>query len=715
MDKKIGVYICSGCEIGDAVDLDKLVEIAKEKGVSIVKTNASVCSPAFVDEIKGDIANEGVNTVVIAACSPRVKTDIFNFPGCIVERVNIREFVAWVMEPKSDDAQLAAQDYLRMGIVKAEKTNLPEPWIGEDLSEEILVIGGGTSGLSSAIESSKAGFKVTVIEKEDKLGGWAAKWYKTTPTKYPFTSIEEPAVFQMIKTVEADPNITVLLNTTIVKTEGMPGLFDITLNVSDQEQVKRFGTIIAAAGFTPYDASKLDKLGFGVSPDVISNVDFERMVRETGKITRPSDGKVAKRVAFVLCAGSRDPEHLPYCSGYCCAASLKQAKYVRDINDGVAYVLYKDMRTPSQFELFYKEIQNDPGILLTKCEIKEVSLGEDSSLNVDVTNTLLGDDLSIEADLVVLVVGMVSNASKEKPDILNLQYRQGLELPLLDTGYFPDSNYVCFPYESRRTGIYPCGTIRAPMETYGSIQDSIGAALKAIQCMWHYERGMAVHPRGWEKSYPQVFMQRCTSCKRCTEECPFGAIDEDEKGTPFYKFNRCRRCGTCMGACPERIISFHDFSIDMINSMIKEIEVPEDDDEKLRYLAFICENDAYPALDAAAFLKHKFPPGIRFIPLRCAGNMNLVWIADGLGNGLDGALVLGCKFGENYQCHYIKGSELCNYRFGKIGETLDRLGLEAERVEMMQVQISDYVNIADTLKAYADRVKEIGPNPFKGF
>jgi quinone-modifying oxidoreductase subunit QmoB len=170
-----------------------------------------------------------------------------------------------------------------------------------------------------------------------------------------------------------------------------------------------------------------------------------------------------------------------------------------------------------------------------------------------------------------------------------------------------------------------------------------------------------------------------------------------------------------MGACPERIISFHDFSIDMINSMIKEIEVPEDDDEKLRYLAFICENDAYPALDAAAFLKHRFPPGIRFIPLRCAGNMNLVWIADGLGNGLDGALVLGCKFGENYQCHYIKGSELCNYRFGKIGETLDRLGLEAERVEMMQVQISDYVSIADTLKDYADRVKEIGPNPFKGF
>ncbi|HEM55307.1 MAG: heterodisulfide reductase subunit A, partial [Fervidicoccus fontis] len=224
MDKKIGVYICSGCEIGDAVDIEKLVEIAKEKGVSVVKTSANVCGPTFIEEIKNDIANEGINTVVIAACSPRVKTDIFNFPGCIVERVNIREFVAWVMEPKSDDAQMAAQDYLRMGIVKAEKTNLPEPWIGEDLSEEILVVGGGTSGLSAAIESSKAGFKVTVIEKEDKLGGWAAKWYKTTPTKYPFTSLEEPAVFKMIKDVESDPNITVLLNTKIVKTEGMPGL-----------------------------------------------------------------------------------------------------------------------------------------------------------------------------------------------------------------------------------------------------------------------------------------------------------------------------------------------------------------------------------------------------------------------------------------------------------------------------------------------------------
>ncbi len=102
-----------------------------------------------------------------------------------------------------------------------------------------------------------------------------------------------------------------------------------------------------------------------------------------------------------------------------------------------------------------------------------------------------------------------------------------------------------------------------------AMNDGVGAACKAIQAVEHVAAGMAVHPRAWDETFPDPFMQRCTSCKRCTEECPFGAIEEDEKGTPFYKINRCRRCGTCMGACPERIVSFKDFSVDIIGSMLK--------------------------------------------------------------------------------------------------------------------------------------------------
>jgi Pyruvate/2-oxoacid:ferredoxin oxidoreductase delta subunit len=130
-------------------------------------------------------------------------------------------------------------------------------------------------------------------------------------------------------------------------------------------------------------------------------------------------------------------------------------------------------------------------------------------------------------------------------------------------------------------------------------------------------------------TYPEFMMSRCTQCKRCTEECPFGAINEDEKANPLPNITRCRRCGTCMGACPERIISFKNYSVDMIGSMIKGIEVP-DADEKNPGHCLDLENDAYPALDMAGINRIPIDPFYRFIPVRCLGSVNLVWIADAL-------------------------------------------------------------------------------------
>ncbi|MDA8078878.1 MAG: hydrogenase iron-sulfur subunit [Nitrospiraceae bacterium] len=207
-------------------------------------------------------------------------------------------------------------------------------------------------------------------------------------------------------------------------------------------------------------------------------------------------------------------------------------------------------------------------------------------------------------------------------------------------------------------------------------------------------------------------MIKCTSCKRCTEECPFGAIDEDEKGTPFYRINRCRRCGTCMGACPERIVSFKDFSVDIVGSMIKGIEVTEDE---FRIVVLACENDAYPALDSIGVRRGKINPNVRIIPVRCLGSTNLVWVTDAFSKGIDGMLLLGCKYGENYQCHFVKGSELANYRFSKVKETLDKLQLESDRCQLVQVSISEYDKLPDIINDFVSRVEEIGPNPFKEF
>ena len=366
----------------------------------------------------------------------------------------------------------------------------------------------------------------------------------------------------------------------------------------------------------------------------------------------------------------------------------------------------------------------------------------DKGLRIEVDNSLLGEKIEIKADLVVLATGMVPTTaigeemvvklteeddkkkSGDEPEppadriiksnVLNLTYRQGPELPGLKYG-FPDSHYVCFPYESRRTGIYPAGCVRQPMDGLTAMDDAAGAALKAIQCVEMASRGEAVHPRAGDKTYPDLFLQRCTQCKRCTEECPFGMYDEDEKGTPKPNPTRCRRCGICMGSCPERIISFKDFSVDIVGSMVKAIEVPEEDEEKPRVVCFICENDAYPAIDLAGISRLQYSPYVRFIPLRCLGDINLVWIADSLSKGIDGIFLIGCKYGDDYQCHFMKGSELANYRMGKIQETLDRLVLESDRIRVHQLAINEYGQIPALLSDFMEKIEEVGPNPYKGW
>jgi quinone-modifying oxidoreductase subunit QmoB len=153
----------------------------------------------------------------------------------------------------------------------------------------------------------------------------------------------------------------------------------------------------------------------------------------------------------------------------------------------------------------------------------------------------------------------------------------------------------------------------------------------------------------------------------------------------------------------------------MIGDMIKSINVPEEYDEKPRIVIFACENDAYPALDMAGLRRMTYNPWVRVIPVRCLGSLNLVWIADSLSKGIDGVFLLGCRHGDNYQCHFMKGSELAEIRLSKVKETLDRLVLESDRVRFEMVSIADYDTLPALLDEFAAKLGEIGPNPYKGY
>ena len=739
MDKKTGVYICTGCGIGDALDADALSNLAtSEFKVASCKLSPILCSAEGLSLMRQDIDGAGIDTLVIAACSPRVMTDAFTFElDRVVERVNLREQVAWCHPAGDEDTQMLAEDQLRMGITKANEMQPLTPFEAEDMSKRILVVGGGLTGMTAAVEAAKAGYEAVLVEKAGELGGYLKDVLKLPPSRPPYEELQENTLATLAEAVAGSPKITVYAGAQVASIAGAPCLFDVQVQQNGREVSERVGAIVMATGAVPYEAAKLAHLGYGTSPDVITASQLELMFK-AGNVTRPSNGQPVSSVAFILCAGSRDPEHLPYCSAACCVESLKQAKYFKEANpDTPVYIFYKDMRAHGHYELLYKQLQKD-GVFFVRGKVTGVEDDGSGSLVVAADDELTRSPMMSESvDLVVLANGMVSTSALGEPfkaqapkegeeeaevptdtilvsNILNLQYRQGPELPALKYG-FPDSHFICFPYESRRTGIYPAGTVRAPMDYAAAVEDGTGAALKAIQCVEMVSQGKAVHPRAGDMSYPEFFMQRCTQCKRCTEECPFGAINEDEKANPIPNPTRCRRCGVCMGACPERIISFKNYSVAMIGNVIKSINVPDEYDEKPRLIVLACENDAYPALDMAGIRRLNYNAWMRIIPVRCLGSMNLVWIADALSKGIDGILLLGCRHGDDYQCHFIKGSELANIRMTKIQETLNRLRLESERVGLEQLSIADYSRLPEILDAFASKVEALGPNPYKGF
>ncbi len=762
MAEKIGVYVCGGCGIGEAVDLDAVCTAVKNKWspqCPVIKTHPILCSAEGKAVIDADIEANSLDAVCLCACTLRAKWDVFKFDDAVqVERVNLREQAVWSFDQAVgavdtakgiNDLQIMCNEYANMGVVKLTKSNPPTP-AALDTFKTIMVLGGGWTGLNAAVSAASLGYQVVLVEKDAALGGKAANFYKTFPLSYPYAEAHDPGVTKLIEQVRNTAKIEVLTQTTVEKLSGAPGQYIALLEGGKSLEI---GAVVLATGWVPGDTKYLEPLGYGVIKNVITTAELEKMAK-AGAITRPSDGKPAARVAFILntalCSTESCPRdvvvecepetpqsppaegeaaegpapfcdlesqrHLALSSELNSLVALKQANYVVEKNPAAAaYIFYDHMMVPGINERYYKAAQDNAGIMLSKAKIDSVKAGSGDSVVISMSDTLLGASIEIEADLVVLPTALVPTTAHSP--VINLEYRQGLAFPDLNLfeGY-ADSNYICFPYETRRTGIYSAGAVRQPMGLALAAEDAAGAALKAIQCVSSANRGVAVHPRSGDSSYPIFNFVRCTQCKRCTEECPFGALDDDPKGTPMPNPSRCRRCGTCMGACPERVISFENYNIDMIGSMIREMQVPPKMDEGgPRVLILACENDAYPALDMAAVRKKAWSPYVRIIPVRCLGSVNAVWVADSMSKGIDGVLLLGCKFGDDYQCHFVKGSELCNRRKDNISESLKRLGVEPERVDQLQVAIDEYDKVPGMIDEFMSAIVKMGPNPFKGY
>jgi len=256
----------------------------------------------------------------------------------------------------------------------------------------------------------------------------------------------------------------------VLKAACPPGTLD--LDMQEKEIEVDVGAIIVATGWRPYDATKLDNLGFGQYPNVVTNVMVERLAAPGGptggEILRPSDGTKPRNVAFVQCAGSRDENHLPYCSAVCCLGSLKQVRYLREADENTrATVFYIDIRTIGRLEKFYYDMLDDENVAFIKGKVARISEhGETGDLILDVEDTLSRRTLHERFDLVVLATGIVPNTADA---------RIPFELKYDEYGFIDGATDV--------EGVYAAGCAKQPCDVSRSTKDATAAALKAIQCL----------------------------------------------------------------------------------------------------------------------------------------------------------------------------------------------------------------------------------------
>jgi len=471
----------------------------------------------------------------------------------------------------------------------------------------------------------------------------------------------------------------------------------VELDQTPEEQVLQAGAVLVTTGWDPYPLSRVTELGYSRHGRMITNLEMEQLLGAD----RLGDGSIPalsladlKEIGFLQCVGSRDERHLKYCSSVCCAAALKQALQVKErAPEANCYVFFMDMRSPGFDEELYLRAR-DLGVIFIREKPRVEPAPGTGKLAVSVIDPILGRPLRVNLDLLVLAAGMAP--SQGTPEVA-----QVLNLPQNSYGFF-ESHHQCHPEESQRTGIYAAGCAREPMKVGHAIESAHLAAMKALKFL---EGAFQVAP-----TFPVVDKNKCDQCKRCMEECPFASFVFDEKGFPIPDLAKCRQCGNCMGLCPLAVISLKHQTIKQTAAQVETMDASFMGDGEPVVLAFLCENDAYPAAREAMLSGLPVPPNVIFTRVRCAGSVNNALVADALSFGIDGVLIGGCQEG---QCHFVRGSQLVQKRSGDLGDKLKKMMIEPERVRFASLEIRDAKEYMDLLHSYVADLKAMGPNPFK--
>ena len=622
-EKKVGVYICHcGGNISDHVDVKKLAESVQDlPGVTVSHTNMFMCSDPGQELIQKDIKSGAVNRVVVASCAPSLHELTFrsaikrsDMNPYLYEHANIREQVSWVHH--GEQATEKATALVAAAIAKAQNLEPLDP-IRVDAKNHATVIGGGIAGLRAALDLSRRGIEVVLVEKSPYLGGQAAKLDKLVPTGEKASNLIEALATAVLK----DNQITVYTCSEVVDSKGYVGNFKVIVKqnspsdeVTELEKQKAAmnnpqnlgyfipfsgfypkvepivsrelaldtGVIIFATGFKTY-IPREEEYGYGSHPEVITLPQLIQWMSEekTSGSMLKINGRSIRRVAFIHCVGSRqipgihEPDekgHLnEYCSRTCCSAILQAANEIRETYPKThVFEYFRDIRTYGRGHEDYYDRASNNHVIFFRFEpenppMVERSEGTAYPLRIKVKDTLtLGEEIDAEVDLVVLAVGM------EPSGISNLI--EMMKLPAGADRFLQEVHPKLRPVELANTGMLLAGTCQAPMD--------IGEACSAAQAA--SVKSATLLSKGYVELDPfvaEVDTDKCVGSAACVEACPIeGTIDLIETEIEGERVKRaevnpalCTGCGICVAVCKDNAIDVKGWSLKQYEKMVDAI------------------------------------------------------------------------------------------------------------------------------------------------
>ncbi len=552
-EPRIGVFVCNcGTNIGGIVDVPQVAEYARGlPGVTYVQENLFTCSQDTQDKMKEIIGREGLNRVVVAACTPRTHEALFQetlrdagLNKYLFEMANIRNQCSWVHSKEKEEATNKSKDLVRMAVARAQLIQpLPQPTISVD--NKALVIGGGIAGITAALGLADQGFHTHLIEQSDKLGGNALNLIGTWQGDKIADRLKE-----IILKTEGHPLIDVYTESSITEASGFVGNFETTISQNSSDVTLKHGAVVVAVGA---EERKPTEYLYGEDARVLTHLDLDTAIKG-------GDKKIsgAKSAVFVQCVGSRDSER-PYCSKVCCTHSIKSALELKDTNPEMdIFILYRDIRTYGQREKLYREARLK-GVIFIRYSMDQKPLIEKSGDNISVTvrDHILGRDIQIESDLVVLASAIVARDN----DSLAQLYK----LPLNEDRFFMEAHAKLRPVEFATAGIFLAGIAHYPKPIEESIAQAKAAASRASVVLSKEQltvEGVVSH----------VNEIMCRGCGKCVEVCPYNAIElvekEDDKSAAYVQEALCKGCGSCAVACPTGAASIFHFDDQEVLAMV---------------------------------------------------------------------------------------------------------------------------------------------------